>query len=52
MTNSAPVTALTILGILLAVLGIFVGGSVELTVIGLGAIFAAGALQVAAVRRA
>ena len=47
MQTSLPVAALTVLGILLAVLGLFVGGSVELVVIGLVAIFGAGLLQVA-----
>lgn len=49
--TSMPVAALTILGILLAVLGLFVGGSVELVIIGLVAIAVAGVLQVAGARR-
>lgn len=51
MQTSLPVAVLTVLGILLAVLGLFVGGSVELVVIGLIAIFGAGLLQVAGNRR-
>ena len=51
MQTSLPVAALTVLGILLAVLGLFVGGSVELVAIGLVAIFGAGVLQVAGNRR-
>jgi len=47
MPTTAPVAALTTLGILLAVLGLFVGGSIELVIIGLIAIFGAGVLQVA-----
>ena len=52
METSAPVAALTILGILLAVLGLFVAGNIQLVVIGLVAIFGAGLLQVASARRA
>jgi hypothetical protein len=51
MSVSIPVAALTVLGILLAVLGLFVGGSIELVVIGLIAITMAGVLQVAGSRR-
>jgi hypothetical protein len=52
MSVSIPVAALTVLGVLIAVLGLFVGGSVELVVIGLIAIAVAGVLQVAGTRRA
>ncbi len=48
---SVPVGALTILGILIAALGLFAAGSVELIVIGLLAVFAAGVLQVLGARR-
>lgn len=51
MGTSAPVAALTGLGILIAVLGLFVGGSVQLVIVGLLAIAVAGVLQVAATRR-
>ena len=47
MNTTAPVAALTILGILLAVLGLFVAGNMQIVVVGLIAIFAAGLLQVA-----
>jgi hypothetical protein len=48
---SLPVAALTILGILIAVLGLFAAGSVELVIVGLLAVFAAGVLQVLSGRR-
>lgn len=51
MQTSTPVAALTILGILLAVLGLFVAGSIEIVIVGLLSIFAAGLLQVAGSRR-
>jgi hypothetical protein len=51
MSMSAPVAALTFLGFLIAVLGLFAGGSVELVLVGLAAIAVAGVLQVAAMRR-
>jgi hypothetical protein len=47
METTAPVAALTILGILLAVLGLFVAANVILVIIGLVSIFGAGLLQVA-----
>lgn len=47
MQTTAPVAALTILGILLAVLGLLVAGNVALVVIGLVSVFGAGLLQVA-----
>jgi hypothetical protein len=47
METTAPVAALTILGIVLAVLGLFVAGNVVLVIIGLISIFGAGLLQVA-----
>ena len=51
MSTSLPVAALTVLGILIAVLGLFAAGSVELVLVGLGAIAVAGVLQVAGARR-
>jgi len=51
METTAPVAALTILGILLVVLGIFVAANVTLSIIGLLSIFGAGLLQVAGARR-
>jgi hypothetical protein len=47
METTAPVAALTILGIILAVLGLFVAANIVLVVIGLLSIFGAGLLQVA-----
>lgn len=47
METSAPVAALTVLGIILAVLGLFVAGNFTIVVVGLLAIFGAGVLQVA-----
>ena len=52
METTAPVAALTILGILFVVLGLFVAGNVTLSIIGLVSIFGAGVLQVAGTRRA
>lgn len=51
MPASLPVTALTVLGILIVALGLFAAGSLEVTALGLGAIVVAGILQVAATRR-
>ena len=51
METPAPVAALTILGNLLAVLGLFVAGNIQLVIVGLVAIFAAGLLQVLGARR-
>jgi hypothetical protein len=45
-----PVAALTVLGILITVLGLFVAGEIALTIVGLVSIFAAGLLG-ALVRR-
>ena len=51
MSTSVPVMAMTFLGILIALLGLFAAGSIEVTVIGLAAIGVAGVLQVAGSRR-
>ncbi len=51
MSGSFPIWALTALGILIVVLGLFVGGSVELVVVGLAAIAVAGILEVLRARR-
>lgn len=51
MPASFPVTALTFLGILIVVLGLFAAGSMEVTIVGLAAIAVAGVLQVAGMRR-
>ena len=51
METTAPVAALTILGNLLAVLGLFVAGNIQLVIVGLLAIYAAGVLQILGARR-
>lgn len=45
VSQAAPI-ALTALGVLVALLGLFAAGSMELIVLGLAAIFAAGLLEV------
>ena len=49
--TSAPIAALTFLGILVAVLGLFVGGSVELLLIGIATLVAAGLIGALGQRR-
>ncbi|MCI0585083.1 MAG: hypothetical protein L0227_19690 [Chloroflexi bacterium] len=51
MSVTAPVAALTVIGIILAVLGLLVGGGIWLVIIGLIAIGGAGLLQVLGSRR-
>ena len=51
MSFSAPVMALTFLGILIALLGLFAAGNIYLIVTGLVAIAVAGVLQVMGQRR-
>ena len=51
MSSSMPVYALTFLGILIALLGLFAAGNVMLVVVGLASIAAAGILQVLGMRR-
>ncbi len=51
-TTLFPVTALTALGILVALLGLLAAGSIELIALGLGSILAAGVLAVVGERRA
>jgi hypothetical protein len=51
METTAPVAALTIIGIIIAVLGLLVAGNLEIILVGLLAIFGAGLLQVAGRRR-
>jgi hypothetical protein len=46
-----PVVALTVLGILLVLLGLFAAGSLELMVLGMGGIAVAGLLALAGSRR-
>jgi len=50
MSMSAPVAALTVLGIPITILGLVVGGSVQLAIVGLAAIAFAGVLRVAGSR--
>jgi hypothetical protein len=47
METTAPVAALTIIGVIIAVLGLFAAGNIVIVVVGLLAIFGAGLLQVA-----
>ena len=51
MSSSAPVMALTFLGILIALLGLFAAGNIYLIVTGLVAIGVAGVLQVMGARK-
>ena len=46
MPASLPVVALTVLGILIAVLGLFVAGNLTIVIVGLVAIAVAGVLEV------
>lgn len=50
-TAAGPVAALTALGVLIAVLGLFVGGGVGLIALGLASIFGAGLIGALADRR-
>jgi uncharacterized membrane protein HdeD (DUF308 family) len=43
--TSAPVAALTFLGILIVVLGLFVAGNIAISIVGLVAVFGAGLLH-------
>ena len=47
METTPPVAALTVLGIVLAVLGLLVAGNLVIVVVGLLSVFGAGLLQVA-----
>ncbi len=47
METTAPIAALTVLGVVLAVLGLLVAGNLVIVVVGLLSIFGAGLLQVA-----
>jgi hypothetical protein len=51
MSTTAPVAALTVLGILLVILGLFAAGNMTIVVVGLVSIFGAGLLQIAGSRR-
>jgi hypothetical protein len=52
LSGSTPVIVLTLLGALIAVLGLFVAGDIRITIVGLVAIGFAGVLQVLGGRRA
>ena len=52
MNGGLPVYALTFLGILITLLGLFVAGNIVVIVVGLAALVIAGVLSVAAGRRA
>jgi hypothetical protein len=51
MQTTAPVASLTVLGILLAVIGLFVAGNMVIVVVGLISIFGAGLLEAIGRRR-
>jgi hypothetical protein len=51
MSANAPVAALTILGILVAVLGLFVAADVRLLLVGIGSLVAAGLIGALATAR-
>ena len=50
-SSSMPVLALSLLGIIIAVVGLFVAGNIQVTIIGLVALGFAGLLQVLSERR-
>ena len=52
MPSSTPVIVLTVLGALIALLGLFAAGDIRITIVGLVAIGFAGILQVMGGRRA
>jgi hypothetical protein len=52
MTTSLPVVTLVVLGALIAVLGLFAAGSIEVAAVGLVAVAVAGVLDVAGRRAA
>jgi hypothetical protein len=51
VSSSLPVYALVFLGILIALLGLFAGGDIQIVIVGLVAIAAGGILQVMGTRR-
>jgi hypothetical protein len=51
LSSSAPVLILTVLGALIALLGLFAAGDIRVTIVGLIAIAFAGVLQVMGTRR-
>ncbi len=52
MNMSFPVAALAVLGIVIAVLGLFAAGDIALTIVGLAAVAVAGLLEILGRRRA
>jgi hypothetical protein len=52
MSPNAPIAALTVLGILIVVLGLFVAGNVQLVLVGLGSLVAAGLIGAVGARHA
>lgn len=50
MSSTAPITVLVILGVLIAVLGLFVAGNIVMVSLGLVTVLAAGILSVVAGR--
>jgi hypothetical protein len=51
MSSSFPVMALTFLGIIIAALGLFAAGNIQIVIVGLVAIGFAGVLQLMSGRR-
>ena len=51
MSSSVPVSILAVLGAVIAVLGLFVAGNIEMVAVGLVAVFGAGLLDVIGNRR-
>lgn len=51
MSASLPVISLTVLGIIIAILGLFAAGDIRISIVGLVAIGFAGLLQVLGQRR-
>lgn len=49
---TAPISALVFVGLLLAVVGLFVAGNLELVALGVASLFGAGLLQALATRGA
>jgi len=51
MSTSIPAAVLVMLGVLLALLGLFAAGSMELIALGLASVFGAGILSLAEARK-
>ncbi len=52
MSASAPVVALTVLGVVVTILGMFAGAAIEYVIVGLAAIAVAGLINAASPRPA